>query len=71
MIFESYEDIPKDLIAKNYPQILKHYQLIKENEIVTEFLQKISLRVSEFKMDPTDNDIKIQTYKGDFVSGSL
>ena len=70
LIFESYEDIPKDLIT-NYPNIQKHYQLIKENESVQEFLQKFSLRNSEFKLDPNDQDIKIQSFKGRFIPGSL
>ena len=70
LIFESYEDIPKDLMT-NYPNIQKHYKVMIENESVQEFLQKFSLRNSEFKLDPDDQDIKIQTYKGKFVCGSL
>ena len=70
LIFTSYEDIPKDYITK-FPNIQKHYQLIKENENVEEFLQKFSLRNSEFKLDPNDQDIKIQTFKGKTVYGSL
>eukprot|EP01084_Bolivina_argentea_P157619 274645_1 len=62
LIFASYEDIPKDVI-KDYPLIQQHYELIKEEDLVGEFLQKLSLRISEFKMDPTDTDIETQTYK--------
>lgn len=70
LIFSSYEDIPSDYITQ-FPNIQKHYQLLKENEQCQEFLQKFSLRNSEFKLDPDDNDIKIQTFKGTTVYGSL
>jgi len=64
------EDEVKELIA-SYPSIQAHYQLVMGNEAVQEFLQKFSLRNSEYKLDPTDEDIKVQTYKGKFVSGAL
>eukprot|EP01083_Nonionella_stella_P048516 129636_1 len=72
LVFELYEDTPDtpDLISK-YPMIQAHYQLISTMESVQDFMQKFSLRNSEFKMDQTDEDIKVQTYKGKFVSGAL
>eukprot|EP01084_Bolivina_argentea_P278579 475962_1 len=68
LVFESYEDIPKDFISQ-YPKIQNFYQTVNSDEKVEEFIQKFTLRHSEFKMDPTDDDIKMQTYKGTFMSG--
>ena len=70
LIFESNEDM--DVVhMNNFPNIVRHYKLILENESVKRGLQRLSLRFSEFKMDPDDEDIKTQTYKGKFVSGTL
>jgi len=71
LIFESYEDVKVEELVAAYPAIQKHYALVKSNDAVQEFLQKFSLRNSEFKADPDDEDIKTQTYKGTFVPAAL
>merc|ERR1712013_255480 len=67
----SFEEAEVKEIIAAYPSIQAHYQLVMSNEAVQEFLQRFSLRNSEYKADPTDEDIKTQTYKGKFIAAVL
>lgn len=70
IFFAEQEEMVKNFV-QSFPRIAQHYELIKGDEAVGEFLQKSSLRHSEFKLDPTDEDIKVQTLPGKFCPGAM